>query len=117
MGQPPSNDVLAEQVRRLREELSEFKRDLRELDSRVDESERVTSKVDQAMTYMREGMTEMRDLMAGFTAIVQQQNAKIDDFINSDKRITQRHKLLVDILKVAGGIIGTLLGFWATGNL
>jgi methyl-accepting chemotaxis protein len=132
MSQPPSNDVLAEQIRKLREDFNDFKKEtrveVRELDDKVDKVAEVSSRVDQALGYMRENVAEMKNLMTGFTNIVSQQNEqidknirsqndKIDAFISSDKRAMAKTDLIVSVLTAIGSIIVALLTLWASGKL
>lgn len=132
MSQPPSNELLAEQIRKLREDFNDFKSEtraeLREIDDKADDAARVSSKIEQAMEYMRENVGEMKTLMTGFTDIVKQQNKQIDEnirsqndkidvFISSDKRAMAKKDLIVSVLTAVGSIIVALLTLWASGKL
>lgn len=131
MGQPPSNELLDDRLEKLRKDFDDFKKetrkDLRELDDKVDRNAAVTAKVDQAMDYMRENLDEMKRMMTGFTEIVKDQNArndenmrkqgeKIDEFINSDKRAQAKKDLIVAVLTAIGSVVVAVITLWASGK-
>lgn len=131
MGQPPSNELLDDRLEKLRKDFDDFKKetrkDLRELDDKVDRNAAVTAKVDQAMEYMRDNLDEMKRLMSGFTEIVKEQNArndenmrkqgeKIDEFINSDKRAQAKKDLIVAVLTAIGSVVVAVITLWASGK-
>jgi len=117
----PSTEVLADRIDKLQKDFDEYRREsrteMRELDGKVDKAAEVSSKVDLAMSYMRESMGEMKEMMAGFTGIVKSQNDKIDEFVNSDKRAQAKKDLIVATLSAVGTIILTILTFWVSGKL
>lgn len=134
-----SNEVLEEQIKQLRIELNTHKSDTREnfkdvqrelqdLEKSVDSAQKVADQVNTSMRYVTQAVDEMKTLVSGFTNLIREhntkiddkmttQNAKIDDFINSDKRRESKKQFVVSVLQVVAGIVATILGFWATGKI
>lgn len=117
----PSNAVLAEQIKTLREEFNnhrkETRKELRDLDQEVEINRRSTNEINIGMSYVKDTVKEMKDLLSGFVNVQNEQSKKIDDFINSDSRRASKNNLVVSVLQVAGGILIAIIGFWAKGQL
>lgn len=117
----PSNAVLAEQIKRLREEFTnhraETRKELRELDKEVETNRRTTNEMNISMTYVKDAVKEMKDLLSGFVDVQNQQSNKIDAFINSDSRRASKNNLVVSVLQVAGGILIAIIGFWVNAQI
>lgn len=117
----PSNGVLAEQIRQLRKEFQEFKKETREetreLEREVEIAREVANRTDYSLGYVKDTVSEMKDMLSNFVKVQNQQNEKIEQFINSDTRHARKKELIVSVLQVFSGIIIAILGFWATGNL
>ncbi|MEK4025765.1 hypothetical protein [Sporosarcina sp. FSL W7-1283] len=117
----PTNAVLAEQVRQLRKDFHEFrnatKDELKEMEEKVDNTRRIADEVNYSVKYVKSAVDKMEDMMSNFINVVNQQNDKIDDFVNSDKRLNSRRQFVVSVLQVASGIIIALITFWATGKM
>ena len=138
MGEP-TNAVLAEQIKQLRDELiahkketrEEFKEthvEIKELERSVDSAQKVAEQVNNSMKYVTQAVDEMKNLVHGFTRLISdhndridgkltEQKDKIDSFINSDKRRDSKKQFVVSVLQVLAGIIATVLGFWASGKI
>lgn len=128
----PTNAVLAEQIRRLQEEFRDnkanTKEELKDLEEKLNRTSRVTDEVNLSMQYVKEAVNDMRGMMKEFVGMmttqngqidrkVSEQNVKIDEFINSDKRNDSKKQFIVSILQVMAGILATVLGFWASGKI
>ncbi len=116
----PSNAVLAEQIRQLRKDFNDFKsntrEEIKELEQGVEKTRRLADDVNISMKYVKDAVQEMKDMMKGFITVVNDQNKKIDDFINSDKRRDSKRQFGVSVLQVVSGIVIALLGYWAAGK-
>lgn len=128
----PSNAVLAEQIRRLQEEFRDnkanTKEELKELEDKLNRTARVTDEVNLSMQYVKEAVNDMRGMMKEFVTMmttqsgqidkkINDQHQKIDEFINSDKRHDSKKQFVVSVLQVLAGILATVLGFWASGQI
>lgn len=134
-----SNAVLEEQIRQLRKELNnhrvdtrerfvEVQLEMKELEKSVDSAQKVADQVHLSMQYVTQAVNEMKGMVQGFTQLISshneridgklnEQNTKIDSFINSDSRRNSKRQFIVSILQVGAGILATVLGFWASGKL
>lgn len=130
----PNNNVaiLAEQLRQLdkefRENKANMKEELKELEEKLNRTSRVTDEVNFSMQYVKEAIGDMRGMMTEFVTMMTTQNGqmdkkiseqhqKIDEFINSDKRHDSKKQFVVSVLQVLAGILATVLGFWASGQI
>lgn len=117
----PTNAVLAEQIKQLRKDFHDFrsntKSELKEMEEKVDNTRRIADEVNYSVKYVKEAVDKMDGMMSNFISVVNEQNKKIDDFVNSDKRLSGKRQFIVSVLQVASGIIIALLGFWASGKL
>lgn len=121
MQQEPNNALLAEQINRLREDFQDFrvstKAELKDMEEKVDNTRRIADEVNFSVKYVQSAVDKMDDMMSNFITVVNQQNDKIDDFVNSDKRLDHRRQLIVSVLQVFSGIVIALIGFWASGQI
>lgn len=117
----PSNAVLSEQVSSLRKDFYEFKKHtdkkISEVDKRVTSTKELADEVSFTMLYMKESIDKMDNMMSKFIGVVGEQNTKIDDFVNSDKRMSDKRQFLVSVLQVGSGILIAVISIWATGKL
>lgn len=128
----PTNAVLAEQVKQIKKELGEFKAqtnaELKDMQESVDRTRRIADEVHYSVRHIKEAVDKMDGMMASFISVVGDQNKKIDqsfslqnekidNFVNSDKRMRHRKELVVSVLQVASGILIALITFWATGKM
>lgn len=106
----------------------EIRQELKELESGIDRAQSVANEVNTSMRYVTEAVGEMKNMVNGFIQMIStqntqidnklsEQNRKIDDFVNSDKRRDSKKQFVVSVLQVLAGIIATVLGFWATGKM
>lgn len=134
----PTNAVLAEQIRQLRNELMSHKeetkeefrevhKDMKSMGDSVSSAQKVADQVNHSMNYVTKAVDEMKSLVHGFTQLItaqndridnkiSEQNTKIDSFINSDKRKDSKKQMFVSVLQVGAGILIALIGFWAKGS-
>lgn len=117
----PSNAVLAEQLRHLRKELIEHKRvnriETRELERDISKALETTNTLNITMEYVKEAVSDMKEMMSKFVAVQNTQNDTINDFVNSDKRMSHKRQLVVAILQVVSGIVIATIGIWGAGKL
>lgn len=115
------NNYLERQIADLKYQFTEYKKEMkeeiRELEKKADSALRSSNNLDISMTYVKDTVKDMKDLLAGFVTVQNAQNKTIDDFINSDSRRTSKNSLVVSILQVGAGIVVAALGFWAKGNI
>ena len=106
----------------------EIRQELKELELGIDSAQKVANEVNTSMKYVTEAVGEMKKTVNGFIDMISsqnkqidnklnEQNGKIDDFINSDKRRDSKNKLVVSVLQVLAGILATILTFWASGKI
>jgi len=116
-----SNELLSEQMRNLQKEFREFKKEtkmeIRELEQDVEVARRLAESADNSMIYVKESVGKMEAMMTSFINVVNAQNEKIDEFINSDKRRDAKKEFVVSVLQVVSGIAIALIGFWASGRI
>lgn|SRR5699024_1155238 len=121
----PSNAVLSEQVRQLRKDFyyhkEATKRDVKDLEDEVKITKEATHTLNLNMSYVRETVSETKDMtknmMNEFVKVQNEQSKLINDFINSDKRMSNKRKFWVSVLQVVSGIVVTVIGFWLTGEI
>ncbi|AMW99297.1 hypothetical protein [Rummeliibacillus stabekisii] len=105
----------------------EIRQELKELEVGIDSAQRVANDVNTSMKYVKDTVGEMKTMVNGFIEMIttqntqidkklNDQNKKIDDFVNSDKRMDSKRKFLLSVLQVLAGIIGTIITFWASGK-
>ena len=105
----------------------EIRQELKELELGIDSAQKVANDVNTSMKYVTEAVGEMKKTVNGFIDMItsqnkqidnklSEQNGKIDDFINSDKRRDSKKQLVVSVLQVLAGILATILTFWASGK-
>ncbi len=116
----PTNAVLAEQMRQLRKDFTEEKKSSREerkeMERDLESNRRITNELNITMAYVKDTVSEMKEMMNSFIGIGNAQNQKIDDFINSDNRASHKKNLVVSAIQVCGGILGTLATMWGLGQ-
>lgn len=116
-----SNAVLAEQIRQLRKDFHDFKTstryELKEMEEKVENTRRIADEVNYSVKYVQSAVDKMEGMMTNFINVVGEQNKKIDDFVNSDRRMDNKRQFVVSILQVVSGIALALIGFWATGKI
>lgn len=116
-----SNELLSEQMRNLQKEFREFKKEtkmeIRELEQDVEVARRLAESADNSMIYVKESVGKMEAMMTSFINVVNAQNEKIDEFINSDKRRDAKKEFVISVLQVVSGIAIALIGFWASGRI
>ena len=117
----PNNAVLQEQIKQLRKDFQDFKKstreDIRELEKDMETNNTTTNQLSIMMSYVKDTVSEMKDMMNSFIGVQNAQNQKIDDFVNSDKRMDHKRQFVVSVLQVLAGIFGTILTFWAAGKM
>lgn len=117
----PNNAVLQEQIKQMRKDFQDFKtstrEDIRQLERDMESNNRTTNELNITMSYVKETVSEMKDMMKGFIGVQNTQNEKIDDFVNSDKRASHKKDFVVSVLQVVSGIIIALIGMWGAGQL
>lgn len=135
----PSNAVLDEKIKQLERELVNHKKQTREefrevhdelktIERDIAGTKALVSEVNTSMKHVKEAVSEMKGLVNGFTELMTAHNksvdnkmdaqgAKIDSFINSDKRLDSKKHLSVSILQVVGMIIVALIGLYAGGKM
>src|SRR5690606_41886619 len=108
-------------MRNLQKEFREFKKEtkmeIRELEQDVEVARRLAESADNSMIYVKESVGKMEAMMTSFINVVNAQNEKIDEFINSDKRRDAKKEFVVSVLQVVSGIAIALIGFWASGRI
>lgn len=130
--QEPNNAVLQEQIKRLRDDFQDFKvstrEDIRELEKDMEKNNTTTNQLSIMMSYVKDTVLEMKDMMNSFIIVQNDQNKKmgesftaqnekIDGFINSDKRADHKRQFVVSVLQVVSGIVIALIGLWGAGKL
>lgn len=117
----PTNAVLSEQIKQLKKDFFEEKKqtrdNLKELEKDFDSNRRVTNELNFNMNYVKETVSDMKDMINGFIGVSNEQNKRIDEFINSDSQKSQKQKLLMSTFQVLGGIVLAILGFLGYGQL
>lgn len=117
----PSNAVLEQQIKQLRDEFIDFKKetrqDLKDMEQDIDRTRRVADEVHMSTQYVKDSVKKMESMMTSFLDVVGEQNKKIDDFVNSDKRQDSKKQFVVSILQVVGGIAVAIIGLWASGKI
>ena len=133
----PTNAVLAERIIQLerelvahkkasKEEFREMRDEMKEMERDIVSTKAVANEVNTSMKYVKEAVTEMKQIVYGFTDMIKEhnkgmdtkissQNEKIDNFINSDKRRDSKRTLIVSVLQVGAGILIAVLGFLVKG--
>ena len=121
-----------EEFRERDEQFSFYKREMRqemkEMEHGIDKAQSVANEVNTSMRYITDTVGKLDGMVNGFIQMIttqnsqidskiSEQNKKIDEFINSDKRMDSKKKLIVSILQVFAGILATLLTFWASGAI
>lgn len=121
MPSEPSNAVLSEQVRQLRKDFHDFrqttKSEMKDMEEKVDNTRRIADEVNYSVKYVKSAVDKMDGMMSSFINVVSQQNEKIDDFINSDKRAGHKRQFVISVLQVVSGIAIAIITFWATGRM
>lgn len=116
-----TNAVLAEQIKQLREDFQDFKKDtnkeIKEMELKVENTRRIADEVNYSVRYVQSAVDKMDGMMTNFIKVVGDQNEKIDAFINSDKRTDSKRNYFVSILQVIAGILIALIGMWSTGKM
>lgn len=116
-----TNAVLEQQIKQLRHEFNEFRKEtreeLKEMEREIDGTRRIADEVRMSTTYVKESVQKMETMMTNFLNVVNDQNQKIDDFVNSDKRRDSKKQFVVSILQVVGGIAVAIIGLWASGKI
>ena len=106
----------------------EIRQELKEMELGIDSAQKVANDVNTSMKYVTEAVGEMKNMVNRFIDMIgtqntqidnklSEQNKKIDDFINSDKRRDSKKQFVVSVLQVLGAILATILSFWATGKI
>lgn len=105
----------------MRRDFDDFKKEARdeikELEQEIEVTRRIAANVDMSMNYVKETVGKMEGMMSSFITVVDTQNAKIDEFINSDKRRDSKKEFVVSVIQVISGIVIALIGFWASGKI
>lgn len=125
-------DETKEDFRERDDKLTAYKREIRqelkELELGIDSAQKVANDVNTSMKYVTEAVGEMKKTVNGFIDMItsqnkqidnklNEQNGKIDDFINSDKRRDSKKQFVVSVMQVLAAILATILSFWATGKI
>ncbi|WP_048825842.1 hypothetical protein [Bacillus sp. B-jedd] len=101
----------------MRKELQDYKKinreEIKELEKEIERAGRTTDTLNITMAYVKDTVSEVKEMMNSFIGVVNEQNKKIDDFINSDKRRESRKQLTVSVLQVLSGIVIAVLGIYA----
>jgi len=90
---------------------------MKELEEDVERARRIADEVNNSTKYVKESVNKMERMMESFIGVVNEQNKKIDDFVNSDKRMDNKKQLIISSLQVASGVILGILGLLFTGKL
>lgn len=135
----PTNAVLAERVKQLQEDFSEFRKQTRygmkDMEDRVEGTRKVADEVNFMVVHVKESVDKMERMMTNFVNVVadqnkstntafeeqnkslkksfNDQNQKINDFTNSDSRMSHKRQLVVSVLQVGAGIFIAILSYWA----
>lgn len=121
MQSEPTIAVLSERVRQLQQELGDFKRhtkeEMKDMHDNVERTRRIADEVNYSVKYIQDAVDKMDGMMGNFIGVVNDQNKKIDDFINSDKRMDHKRQFVVSVLQVASGIVIALVTFWGAGKM
>lgn len=116
----PSNEVLSEQIKQLRKDFYSHKNDtqkyIRQLEDELNETKEKTNTININMSYVRDTVSDMKAMMSEFVKVQNEQSQKIDNFVNSDKRMSDKRKLITSILQVVSGIVIAILGMWGAGQ-
>jgi chromosome segregation ATPase len=121
MTQNRSSEVLAVEVKHLREDIREFKKEVRqeigELELRVRASEDNSIRAKETLTYIGEAVREVKEFFQSLNKKIDDQNdkidaqnKKIDDFIAGDTRTANRRSFVVSVLQVVSGIVVAGIG-------
>lgn len=128
----PTNEVLDERIKQIKQELDQYKQsnnesmsgfkrevkeEFRDLEQAVEKTRRIADEVNNSTRYVKEAVNEMKGMMNGFIGVVNDQNKKIEEFIHSDTRQVNKNSFVVSILQVGAGILVAVLGFWAKGTM
>lgn len=121
MATEPTNAVLSEQLSQLRKDFSDHKKtnreEMKELERDLESTRRVTNELNITMNYVKDAVSEMKEMMNSFIGVSNQQNERIDKFINSDSRRSHKRQFVVSVLQVAAGILIALIGIWGSGKI
>ena len=117
----PSNAVLSEQIRQLRKDFHYHKEttksDVKQLEDEVNRTKEVTHTLNLNMSYVRETVSDTKEMMNTFVTVQNEQTKMINDFINSDNRMSHKRKFWVSVLQVVSGIVLTVITIWLTGEV
>ena len=117
----PSNAVLADRLEKLTKDFHENRKEvrdqLREMDRELELTQRSNNELNISMTYIKDTVKEMKDLLNGFVKVQNTQNETINDFVNSDGRRTSKNTFLSTIYQATLLFVATLIGYWLNGGL
>ena len=122
------NKLVQEQIRNIVEDIKEMKEENKDFRNRLSLVETSTTATTQTILHMGEMMKRMETMVDTFTKTystkqdalnskLDNQNQKIDDFINSDKRRDSKKNFIVSVLQISAGIIIAIIGFLAKGAM
>ena len=122
------NKLVQEQIKNIQEDIREMKEENKEFRNRLSLVETSTTATTQTILHMGEMMKRMETMVDTFTKSyskkqddlndkLDNQNKKIDDFINSDKRRDSKKNFIVSVLQISAGIIIAIIGFLAKGAM
>lgn len=117
----PSNAVLEEKIEAMKKDFYEYRRttnkELKEIEEKALIAKGVADEVTFSVEYMKDSVDEMKGMMTQFLGVVDAQNTKMDDFVNSNKIVSDKRDFIISILQVASGIIIAVIGYWGYGQL
>lgn len=120
--------LVQEQIKNLQDDIKEIKEENRDIRKRLGIVEMSTQTTAQTLLHMNDMMKRMETTMDAFTNSfskkiddsnkkIDESNKKMDDFINSDKRRDSKKNLIVSIVQIVAGMVGTIAALWASGKL
>ena len=83
----------------------------------ANQTKNLYSLVNNSMDHIKDSIEKMDRMMEEFISVVNDQNKKIDEFINSDKRMNNKKEMYISVLQVISGIIIAVLGMWGYGQM
>lgn len=83
----------------------------------ANQTKNLYSLVNNSMDHIKDSIKKMDGMMEEFISVVNDQNKKIDEFINSDKRMNNKKEMYISVLQVISGIIIAVLGMWGYGQM
>lgn len=90
---------------------------LEETKELANQTKNLYSLVNNSMDHIKDSIKKMDGMMEEFISVVNDQNKKIDEFINSDKRMNNKKEMYISVLQVISGIIIAVLGMWGYGQM